>query len=95
LIGRVREVCFAPKTAVRRGGKFDSNNSVTVGRIASPFDPGPDHAAVSDYFGGFARDWLVFGRVWEIRQGIKRQTATDSARLPSALVIVRLHWPTA
>jgi hypothetical protein len=38
---------------------------------------------------------FVFGRVWEIRQGIKRQTATDSARLPSALVIVRLHWPTA
>jgi hypothetical protein len=27
---------------------------------------------------------FVFGRVWEIRQGIKRQTATDSARLPSA-----------
>ena len=27
---------------------------------------------------------FVLGRVWEIRQGIRRQTASDSARLPSA-----------
>jgi hypothetical protein len=26
---------------------------------------------------------FVLGRLWEIRQGIKRQTASDSARLPS------------
>ena len=26
---------------------------------------------------------FVLGRIWEIRQGIKRQTAIDSARLPS------------
>ena len=27
---------------------------------------------------------LVLGRIWEIRQGIKRQTASDLVRLPSA-----------
>jgi hypothetical protein len=26
---------------------------------------------------------FVLGRIWEIRQGIKRQTASKSARLPS------------
>ena len=27
---------------------------------------------------------FVLGRIWEIRQGIRRQTASDSAGLPSA-----------
>jgi len=27
---------------------------------------------------------FVLGRIWEIRQSIKRQTGSDSARLPSA-----------
>jgi hypothetical protein len=26
---------------------------------------------------------FVLGRIWEIRRGIKRQTASDPARLPS------------
>jgi hypothetical protein len=38
---------------------------------------------------------FVLGRVWEIRQDIKRQRASDSARQLSARMIVMPYWPTA
>jgi hypothetical protein len=74
---------FYPKRRELRSQNFDSNNSVTVSRIASLLTEDRTMlflviSVVSLAIG------FVLGRVWEIRQDIKQQTASDSARIPSA-----------